>query len=442
LLIFGVLVALTLSLVPYSLTTVRGWKQQVADKLSGKVEEPKSQSPEPSKAEPVFDVASWLAARGEAPETHGVLIESLDGKHVLASHNAEEVFNPASLVKLATSLAALRKLGAGYRFQTRVFADGEVDQTGTLRGTLYVAGNDPTFGDVAANMIARELGARGIKKVTEAVKVSEGFCFNFSESSDESAARLLKALRLGNPQTGVAAEPAGQELFALNSYPLHDILLYMNAHSSNFVAERLGALVGGPVGIQEFLTGELRLPPDKLRIERASGRERNRMTPRDLLTVIRALVEEGRRQGLEPQDIMPVASDDKGTLRRRLSGTGLEGAVVGKTGTLTPDVDGGMASLAGIVYTQNAGIMIFVMLDQGNRIGENRELEDQLLSEIVNSQTSPLAIGSPTPRQLLPSSELEIEKSDSANVTTSVNQTPAAEPKKIERKGGGRKRAR
>jgi D-alanyl-D-alanine carboxypeptidase/D-alanyl-D-alanine-endopeptidase (penicillin-binding protein 4) len=132
------------------------------------------------------------------------------------------------------------------------------------------------------------------------------------------------------------------------------------------------------------------------------------MTPRELLIVLRALVDEAKRQGLEPSDIMPVASDDSGTLRRRLAGTGLEGAVVAKTGTLTAEVDGGMASLAGIVYTQDQGPILFAILDQGNRIWDNRQLEDQLLTEVVTANATPQVIAAPTPRRLLPGANVVI----------------------------------
>jgi len=271
-------------------------------------------------------------------------------------------------------------------------------------------GNDPTFGDVAASMIATELRARGIKKVQGGVMVSPDFCFNFSESAEDSAGRLARALRVGDVTAGVAGAPAGNRLFAFDSYPLRDVLLYMNARSSNFIAEKIGDVVGGAPAVQQFLVSELNLPSPQVTIARVSGREHNRMTPRGLLAVIRALVEEAARQGLRPEDIMPVASDDMGTLRRRLAGTGLEGAVVGKTGTLTSEVDGGMASLAGLVYTYDKGMIVFAILDQGNRIWDNRQMEDQLLSEVVNSQAAPLAIASAERRRLLPSSNLRIEK--------------------------------
>jgi serine-type D-Ala-D-Ala carboxypeptidase/endopeptidase (penicillin-binding protein 4) len=404
----GILAITTLALIPYSLTQSleRGQPATVAVSAVG----PETKAAKKGAVEPVFDAAFWYAERSEAPETHGVLIESLNHDRLFASHNADVVFNPASLIKLSTSLVALKKLGADYRFRTQVYADGHLDGDGTFRGLLYFMGSDPTFGDVAASMIAAELRSRGIKRLQGGVMVSPEFCFNFSESAEDSAARLGRALRLGDVTTGVAGGTSGNRLFAFDSYPLRDLLLYMNARSSNFMAERIGVTIGGAAAVQQFLIDELKLPASQVTIARVSGREHNRMTPRGLLTVIRALVEEAARQGLRPEDLMPVASDDAGTLRRRLAGTGLEGAVVGKTGTLTREVDGGMASLAGIVYTYDKGMIVFAILDQGNRIWDNRQMEDQLLSEVINSQASPLAIAGQAPRQLLPSSNLRVEK--------------------------------
>lgn len=414
-LVVGISLLLCLSFAPYSQGWVYTLKEQVRQTFVPAQETASSAAAaQRVEAGPDFDAALWYTSRGEAPETHGVLVESLGGERVLASHNADDVFNPASLVKLSTSLVALKKLGADYRFHTRVLADGTIDNAGNLRGRLLVMGNDPTFGDVGANLIANELRARGIKRLAGELSVSPDFSFNFSESPEKSAEYLARAMRLGNPKTSVAEESAGDGLFTLNSYPLHDVLLYMNARSSNFIAERVGALVGGPQAVQQFLIDEVKLPPGKVLIARTSGREHNRMTPRGLLTVIRSLIEETKRQGLEPTDILPVASDDRGTLRRRFAGTGLEGAVVGKTGTLTSEVDGGMASIAGIVYTADSGLVVFAILDQGNRISDNRQMEDQLLSEIINLQARPRAVGSPTPRPLLPTASLQIEDEGTA----------------------------
>jgi D-alanyl-D-alanine carboxypeptidase/D-alanyl-D-alanine-endopeptidase (penicillin-binding protein 4) len=418
---FGILLLLLLSLTPYTMGWGHNWKQ-VVDRVMVSTETATARPEEPAAAQPAstppFDAAVWYASRGEAPEAHGLLIESLDGTRVYASHNADEAFNPASLIKLSTTLVALRRLGADYRFHTRVLADGAIDGSGNFKGELTVIGDDPTFGDVGANLIANELRARGVKKLTGQLNVSSDFSFNFSESPEKSAEYLAKAMRLGNPKTGVVEEPAADAplLLTLNSYPLHDVLLYMNARSSNFIAERVGGMVGGSQSVERFLIDEVKLPPTEVSIERVSGREHNRMTPRGLLKVIRALLEEIKRQGLEVTDIMPVASDDAGTLRRRFTGTDLEGAVVGKTGTLTPEVDGGMASIAGLVYTEAGEPLLFAILDQGNRIGDNRQMEDQLLAEVCNTVARPRSIGGPTPRPLLPSADLQLQPEAAATL--------------------------
>ncbi len=404
----GLIVILTLTFVPYTLLERTGQAVSAVIKRPANVSPPSV--PQPTPSQPSFDAAMWYAERGEEPEKHGLLIESLDGQRTLASHNPDSTFNPASLIKLTTTLVALRRLGADYHFETRVYTEGSVDSTGTLRGKLLVASGDPTFGDVAASLIARELRGRGIKKVTDELVVTPEFCFNYSESPEESAERLSRLLQMKEKRRTVAdAPPQGKPLFVLRSYPLRDILLYMNAHSSNFVAERIGALVGGAEGVQRFLVEEIKLPAEQVEISRTSGREHNRMTPRGLLQVIRALEREVEQRGMKLEDIMPVVSDDAGTLRRRLVGSPLEGAAVGKTGTLTSEVDGGMASLAGIVYTQDAGMIVFAILDQGNQIAEHRQLEDQLLAEVIVTHDIPRPIATPDkPRHLLPAASLRI----------------------------------
>ena len=359
---------------------------------------------------PAFDVAGWYAERGEDPAYHGVYVESIDGQHVLASLNPDLPFNPASLLKLATSLAVLRALGPEHRFETRVYTDGTVGPDKTLKGNLVLAGDDPTFGDVAASLVARELRARGVEKVKGDILVTPGFSFNYAEKPDDSAERAAKVMEMEEKATGVTEAPAGEPRFVVKSYPLREILLYMNAHSNNFVAERLGALVGGPEGLKRFLVEELKLPAEQVEVERTSGRENNRMTARGIVSVVRALKAEAERHGMRIEDLMPVASDDAGTLRRRLEGTPLEGATIGKTGTLTAEVDGGMTSLAGVVFTETAGMVAFAILDQGSRIAENRELEDILLAQVIASQDIPRPINNGgVRRRLLPATSLRVE---------------------------------
>ncbi len=127
-LLAGGILIFALSLIPYSLArnTLIRLKHAIDPRPESAATTTATATP--SSAEPLFDVAQWYGEHGEQPETHGVLIESLKGDRTYASHNVDEIFNPASLIKLATSLVALRRLGPDFRFQIRVYADGEPDQ--------------------------------------------------------------------------------------------------------------------------------------------------------------------------------------------------------------------------------------------------------------------------------------------------------------------------
>ena len=82
-----------------------------------------------------FDDAYW-----------GVQVVNLDTGTTLFDWNGAKRFIPASNMKLLTTAAALDALGPGFRYRTRLYADGDV-QNGTLRGDLVVRGaGDPTFG--------------------------------------------------------------------------------------------------------------------------------------------------------------------------------------------------------------------------------------------------------------------------------------------------------
>ena len=73
-------------------------------------------------------------------------VETLEGA-VLESRGADTPFNPASLIKVGTSLWALERLGPDHRFLTVFGIAGEWDKsTGRLAGSLVVQGwGDPDF---------------------------------------------------------------------------------------------------------------------------------------------------------------------------------------------------------------------------------------------------------------------------------------------------------
>lgn len=410
----GALLVVVLTAFPYTLTRVKLAGQQLAQRVQDTLGTTRTSSLGPvaasAPAAPIYDAAAWYGAHGEAPEVHGVYVQSFDGRRVYASLNADTTFNPASLLKLATSLAALRRFGPDHRFTTRVFADGTLDpKTKQLNGSLYLDGQDPSFGDFAANVVRRELKARGVEKVRDKILATPGFSFNYSESPEGSAKHTADAMKLGQKETGAAEQVAGSQLFVVHSNPLREVLLYMNAHSNNFVADQICEQFGGPAELQRFLVAELKLPAEQVYLETCSGLEVNRMTPRGLAAVIRALADEVNKHGMKIEDVMPVASCDWGTLRKRFEGTPYQCAAVGKTGTLTT-TDGGASNLGGIAFTEDAGPFIYVVLSKGNRISEHKQTTDALLTELLAvHRPAPLGAPGQTRRQLMPSANLRAE---------------------------------
>jgi len=76
----------------------------------------------------------------------GIEFYSLDTGKVIYALNAEKLFVPASTTKTLTEGTVLAKLGADYRFHTRVYRTGTIDKHGTLKGDLIlVASGDPNL---------------------------------------------------------------------------------------------------------------------------------------------------------------------------------------------------------------------------------------------------------------------------------------------------------
>lgn len=77
----------------------------------------------------------------------------------------DEPLNPASVMKLVTTYAALDLLGPAYTWSTQVYIDGTV-QNGSLRGNVYIkGGGDPQLVMERLWLLVRRLQAQGIKVI-------------------------------------------------------------------------------------------------------------------------------------------------------------------------------------------------------------------------------------------------------------------------------------
>ena len=76
----------------------------------------------------------------------GIEFYSLETGKVVYALNGDKLFVPASTTKTLTEGTVLAKLGADYRFHTRVYRTGPVDKHGTLKGNLILVGSgDPNL---------------------------------------------------------------------------------------------------------------------------------------------------------------------------------------------------------------------------------------------------------------------------------------------------------
>jgi D-alanyl-D-alanine carboxypeptidase/D-alanyl-D-alanine-endopeptidase (penicillin-binding protein 4) len=385
--------------------------------------------PSPSAAVPQQTPAALGAPEnanddGPAPVygLQGVLIETLDGR-VVSTQAADQTFNPASSIKLATAFIALRTLGPNHRFSTGFWTDGSFDKaTGAIQGNLYVNGRDPSFHHEHAIMIALQLNSLGIRTVTGNLIVAPGFTMNFNWSARSSGNLLYDTLDAGRrsteatnawtyersvlgdrtslqtvPSVAVMGEvgvgsvaPAARLLLTHKSSKLTDVLKVLLCYSNNFMAERIGDSLGGRESVNRQVVSALGIPADEAQFASLSGLGVNRVTPRAMMKILRGLRNELQKNKLSTADIMPVAGVDPGTLKERFTGLAWQGSVIAKTGTLVR-TDGGASSLVGQMRAANGDTLLFVIMNQRGNILRFRSNQDSLVMQVQLSRGGPKA---------------------------------------------------
>jgi len=104
---------------------------------------PKKAPPKKTLAE---HIKSVLAQPNIARAHWGILVKDLETGAVIYSLNPEQLFVPASNVKLFTTAAALSMARPDYRFLTSVETEGAIDSNGRLQGDLVIVGRgDPNI---------------------------------------------------------------------------------------------------------------------------------------------------------------------------------------------------------------------------------------------------------------------------------------------------------
>ncbi|MGI8812552.1 MAG: D-alanyl-D-alanine carboxypeptidase [Pyrinomonadaceae bacterium] len=365
-----------------------------------------------------------ILAETVIPGYSGVLVETLDG-NVVVDSGSNLAFNPASNVKIATSYAVLKTFGPDYRFPTNFWTDGSFDRaTGTLYGNLYVSGRDPIFGYEHAVAAAEALNRLGIKTVSGDLVVTDNFAMNYTTSAPRSSQTLFSTLDASKrsaaanrvwseylinsgrmsraPLTSVPSVaftgsvyvqpmPGNLKLlFSHESAPMRDIVKVTMCYSNNFLAERLGDMLGGPYAVARIVQQNAGIPPGDFYIQTASGLGVNRVTPSAMMKLLRTFRNELARNKMTFSDVMPVAGIDKGTLENRFDTDFVAGSVVGKTGTLGA-TDSGVSALSGEMSTRN-GRLLFVIFNQRGSVSRFRSFQNSYVSIIQGQFGGPASL--------------------------------------------------
>ncbi len=110
-----------------------------------------------------------------APEAVALLVKEVGSKDTLVAHNVDRAMNPASVMKLVTTYAALELLGPAYVWKTDVLVVGDL-RGGTLHGDLVLRGSgDPKLTVERFWLLLRQLRERGLRNIIGDVMLDKSF---------------------------------------------------------------------------------------------------------------------------------------------------------------------------------------------------------------------------------------------------------------------------
>jgi serine-type D-Ala-D-Ala carboxypeptidase/endopeptidase (penicillin-binding protein 4) len=344
------------------------------------------------------------------------LVVDLDSGAEIYGMRADTPRMPASVEKLYTSATTLRRLGAGGRLTTSVFAEVEPDAAGVIDGDLYLrGGGDPTFDLLDSNRLAQQVADAGIVAVTGRV-IGDETAFDTRRGVPSSGFRLtsdvgpLSALTFNRGRTGrrapfwqnrpanFAATAFSKQLRGLGvdvtrkarrgttpedaalvtawrSQAVTDLLRLMNQPSDNFMAEMLVKVLGSQFGgagstaagtrVMREELAELEIAPQ---LVDGSGLSRgDRTSPRDIVTLLGELDGDAAFTGS-----LGVAGRS-GTIATRMRGTAAQDRCRAKTGTLHD-----VSALAGYCTTVAGRQVAFAFLMNYVSPWNARVLQDRM----------------------------------------------------------------
>ena len=372
------------------------------------------------------------ALKAAGPAT-GALVYDLDARQSLYVRRALTGRPPASVEKLFTTVALMRRLGPDARLHTTILGTGHLVR-GTWRGNLYLrGGGDPTFGDSGfnrvwnqgqgptPNQLIAQLRRRGIRRVSGQVYADEslfdrrrgGLMTAFNADIPDFGGQLsaltydhgtvtkrlsparfaVRELALTMRGSGIQvraaartrAAPRGAHLLALvNSPPLSAMTRLMDVPSDDLFAEmftkQLGVLFGrggsipaGAAVVSQTIADSYGLKP---RILDGSGLSRqDRSSPAQIVDLLRDVWH--TPTGGELAASLPTVGVE-GTVQFVGAKTPARGRCIAKTGTLDY-----VTNLAGYCRARSDHMLAFTIMLDGPPNWTSTVLESRMIGAIA-----------------------------------------------------------
>jgi serine-type D-Ala-D-Ala carboxypeptidase/endopeptidase (penicillin-binding protein 4) len=128
-----------------------------------------------AQAELPATVADALKQAGIPQASVAIYVQAVDAASPILTHNGAKSLNPASVMKLVTTYAALDLLTPTYRWKTEIYRDGNVSN-GVLNGNLIIKGyGDPSFKAQEFWRMLMSLQQAGIKEIKGDLVIDKSF---------------------------------------------------------------------------------------------------------------------------------------------------------------------------------------------------------------------------------------------------------------------------
>ncbi len=152
----------------------------------------------------------------------GLFIQGVEDDKPLVALHADRFLNPASVIKLVTTAAALDSLGQGYRWSTDVMYTGNIEGQ-TLNGDLYFRGNgDPYLTPERFWRLLNRIFIYGIHRITGDVLIDNSY---FEPGKMDYAAFDQQPYRTYN--VGPNAVLVGFQATEFHFDKLHQMVLFL-----------------------------------------------------------------------------------------------------------------------------------------------------------------------------------------------------------------------